>query len=174
VSQSDARAVAKRIGEDAELLVVQLLEDVQLVPDSAAAWYDGIATTALTPEYPIRLGGICVIWQGARIEIKACQVSRSKRDVDSPGLWYFKGRETGQHARLEAETGLYALAVHREADTWLGREIVGLLIVPAATIGDILAERSAWYDSGRHEGFVAQLRWDRLLEEDDLFDQEVV
>jgi hypothetical protein len=139
VSQSDARAVAKAIGED-----------VELVPDSTVDWYDAIATSCVWPQPPAIFGRICVVWRGAPVEIKACQVSVSKGDADCDGKWLFKGRDDGQHDSLLEHDGVYVLAVHREADVYLGREVVGLIVIPAATIGDHLD--GSWYDSQRREG----------------------
>lgn len=168
-SASDTRARAKRIGEDVELLVAQLLDGVELVPDSAAEWYDAVVTADMFPPQDLTVfGGICLLWREAKIEIKACQQTVSNGDATRDGRWLFKGRDDGQHAHLVESNGIYALAVHREADVYLGREVIGLIVIPASTVSDHLEGR--WYDSQRREGMVAQLSWSDLLSASDLLD----
>lgn len=163
-ADSDARAVAKRIGEDVELLVAEVLEGVHLIPDSTVDWYDAVATVGVfPPQPPTVFGGICLIWRGAPVEIKACSLSVSNGDGNRHGRWLFKGRYDGQHQKLVDANGIYALAVYREADAYLGKEVVGLMVIPAATVDDHL--KGSWYDSRRREGQIAQLSWSKLLDD---------
>jgi len=155
--------VLKREREDVEFLAVAPIDGLHHVPDDADVHVDAVATSLVDADSgPVFWAGACLLERGTLVEIKACAIETGA--AQSPGRWFFKGRDSGQHSYLKERDGIYLLAVYREVRDQ--RELVALIFVPAVRIGDLLEGR--WYDSGRREGVVGKLRWTHVLDEDDL------
>lgn len=168
-------AEARRIGEDVEVLVARRLDGLALVPDDVSEWYDAVTTSLLEPTDAVPFG-IPLVERGTKVEIKAARSETSNGDGTTPGRWYFRGRDDdrerpvdgdevgrdgdGQHARLLDASGMYVLAVYRDADP--AREVAASILVPASVVDEHL--RGRWYASGRHGQQVAKLAWPALLD----------
>ncbi|WP_435145946.1 hypothetical protein [Halobaculum sp. P14] len=159
---SPALAAAKRIGTDVEALVVESVQALRAVPDSAAEHYDAVAVQVIDGHAGTRLGGTPLLPRGAEVEIKAAREQTSNGSVNTPGRWYFRGGDTGQHASLVQDAAYYALAVYREG---LNRVLLDVVLVPASLVDELL--RGRWYDSGNTDGQVAKLGWPSVFGGDD-------
>jgi len=160
-STHQARVSSKQLGEGVAADVLQLFDELEGVEDTEATWHDAVLIDHLWPGDPSRLrfGGICVACEGHPVEIKAALVRRSNGDRDSPGHWYIKRQA---HERMLDAAGHYLLVVYQQRG---GRRHLARIIVPAATMDDLL--RSKWYEvnGDRSENEVAQLSWPTLLDE---------
>ncbi|WP_227132357.1 hypothetical protein [Halorubellus salinus] len=158
-----AKAQAKIVGEDLEWLVSRAVDGLALV-DETDAPHDAVADQLLTPTAVLPFGSVCLLEAGTPVEIKACRLQTSNGEHSTtPGRWFFKGRDDGQHHHLLERGGAYLLAVYRETPD--GREVVQMLLLPASIVDELLA--GSWYGTGRSEGYVAKLSWRTILEDAD-------
>lgn len=145
----------KRAGTSVEDRIINREDALAWVSDREQTAWDAKTTGVIDWRDGVPLGGVCVVEAGTPVEIKGCLPERSNGDRSTAGHWYVK-RET--HETLADAGGVYWLTVYApQPET----PILAELVVPAATVGDVLAGR--WYDSGRREGEVAQLTWTTLI-----------
>jgi hypothetical protein len=158
-----AKAQARIVGEDLEWLVSRAVEGLALV-DETDAPHDAVTDELLTPSALLPFGSVCLLEAGTPVEIKACRRRTSNGEHSTtPGRWFFKGRDDGQHRHLLDRGGAYLLAVYRKPSD--EREIVQMLLLPASIVDELLT--GSWYDTGRSEGYVAKLTWRSILEDAD-------
>ncbi len=152
-------AANKALGEDIEGLVIQRVAGLEAAGERDA-YHDAVAVSAIGPQPAVglRLGSICVLEAGTRVEIKAARRRVSAGTEERDGLWLFK---RDQHDRLVDRAESYLLAVYADAPS-AGGEIRALLLVPASVIDELLSGR--WYTVDRCEGEIAQLPWSTVLD----------
>lgn len=160
-SSAQSKLSSKSLGDGVAGDVIQRFA-LEHVPDSDANWHDARTTSALFADDPDELlfSGLCVVEAGTPVEIKATLVVRSAGEGnDRKGQWYIKRKA---HDRLLEAGGVYLLVVYVQRR---GREHLARIVVPAATMDDVLQE--SWYDvdADRSESTVAQLTWNRLIDE---------
>jgi len=146
----------KRAGSSVEAVVINSEPDLELVGDSEATWHDARTTGLLTPTDERPFGGVCVVERDTPVEIKGTLPEHENGDRAVPGRWYIK-RPT--HNQLKSENGVYYLTVYAPRPS---TPLLAAMIVPAATIGDILAEN--WYENRGRD--VARLSWPRIFDRD--------
>jgi hypothetical protein len=166
MSTEQAKVSSKHLGEGIAADVIQHFP-LETVTDTEAVWHDAETTAAIFPERPERLlfGGICAVEPDTPVEIKATLAARSAGDEgDRPGQWVLKRQS---HDRLVDAGGVYLFVVYVQRGQ-SGRRHVGRIIMPAATVDDIISD--SWYDApqSRSEGKIAQLSWTRLLDDNQL------
>jgi hypothetical protein len=145
----------KRTGSSVEAAVIDTEPALSPVGDSTAEWHDAETTDVLTPRQDRPLGGVCLVESQTPVEIKGCIPETGNGDHSTTGRWYIKRQS---HDQIEAEKGVYYLTVYAPRPS---TPIIAALVVPAATVGDLLA--GSWYDSGRQT--VAKLSWPRVIDE---------
>jgi len=158
MSRSDRLALAKAIGEDIEVVAIDVIDGLETSADPED-YFDAVATKAITPapEIGLRFSSIAIIEAGTRLEIKSCRHRVENGSDQRPGLWMFR---TDQHERLLEDNASYLLAVYEiHAQS---RDLQQMLIIPASIIDEVLA--GSWYGVDRHEGAVAQLSWSHILD----------
>jgi len=160
-SSAQSKLSSKTLGDGVAGDVIQRFP-FENVSDSDATWHDARTTSALFPDDPDELlfNGICAVEAGTPVEIKATLVVRSAGEGnDRKGQWYIKRQA---HDQLLEAGGVYLLVVYVQRR---GREHLARIVVPAATMDDVLQE--SWYDvdGDRSEQSVAQLTWSRLIDE---------
>ena len=151
----------KHLGDGVEGDVIQRFEAIEHVRDSEATWHDARTTAAMFAGDPDELlwGGICAVETGTPVEIKATLVVRSSGTRQCHGAWVIKRRP---HDKLVEAGGVYLLVVYQQRD---GREHLARMIVPAATVDDVVQDK--WYEvsADRSENEMAQLVWTELIDE---------
>jgi len=155
---SDARgplARNKRAGEIVERSVARRIDGLGLVPDEVADHYDAITTTRVDPTPDCPFVGLCLLERGQPVEIKSVM---SRYSDGSRGRFYLRPE---QHEWLSDRRGVYLFAV---CEPTPDRDVLALKVVPAATVGDFLADR--WFDGGAGRSDYAQLAWSRLFREE--------
>lgn len=146
----------KRAGSSVETVVINTEPQLEFVDDVHAEWHDARTTGLLTPTNERPFGGVCVVERDTPVEIKGTLPEHNNGDYTTAGRWYIK-RPT--HERLEKANGVYYLTVYAPKPS---TPLLAQLVVPAATVGDILSEK--WYANRGRD--VARLRWTALINED--------
>jgi len=155
-STDQAKVSPKHLGDGVEGDVIQRFADIEHVRDTEASWHDAVTTAAMFAGDPDELlwGGICAVEPDTLVEIKATLVVRSSGNEQRNGAWVIKRRP---HDKLVEAGGVY---LQRR-----GREHLARMIVPAATVEDVISDK--WYDvnADRSENEMAQLVWTELIDE---------
>lgn len=146
----------RRTGSSVESVVVDTEPALRWVGDGTAEWHDAETTEVLTPRQDRPLGSVCLVESETPVEIKGCLPETSNgAGSTTKGRWYIS---RANHERLVDAGGVYYLTVYAPSPS---TPIITALVVPAATVDDLLAGR--WHDSGRGE--VAKLSWGSIIDE---------
>lgn len=154
---------SKHAGDRVEGAVIELVPELEYVPDTDAEHWDARTSTLLVPSETVTFGSINLLEVGTAVEIKSAIV------VLSDGQ---RGRfhlQRTQHAKLLEEGGAYLFAV---ATPTPSRDLLAIRIVPASIVEELV---SSWIDAGegRSDDY-AQLSWGRIFGADEIESAEVL
>lgn len=155
-SGSGRLARSKRLGASSEAAVIELVPELEPVPDDEEEHVDARMRGAFTPSSELDSCGLPVVEDGTPVEIKSASVVYG--DSQARGRWYFR---RSQHEYLEEVGGVYLLAVCAPHS----RDVLAATIVPANTVRQELV--SGWTEADGRDAFT-QSTWSRVFDEEDL------
>lgn len=151
-----ATTSAKRGGENAEGAVIDLVSELEYVPDTEAEHYDARTTTLLEPSETIPFVGMCLLEAGVAVEIKSVMVVYGANS--SNGRFYLR---KGQHERILDEAGVYLFAVCEPRPS---RPVIAMKVVPATIVDDLI---SSWINAGDRPTY-AQISWSKVFDPEEV------
>lgn len=149
-------ARSKRLGATSEAAVIDLVPQLEPVPDDENPHVDARMSGVFTPGSELDSCGLPVVEDGTPVEIKSASVVYG--DAQRRGRFHL--RRT-QHEHLEENGGLYLLAVC-DPNT---RDVVAATIVAPNAVRQELV--SSWIDSDGREPY-AKVAWSRVFDPEDL------
>ena len=155
-TESGRVARSKRLGETSEAAVIELVPELEPVPDDVDEHVDARMAAVFTPSSELDTCGLPVVAGGTPVEIKSASVVYG--ESDARGRWYFR---RGQHEYLEEHGGVYLLTVCAPHS----REVLAATIVPANTVRQELVDE--WTEADGRDAFT-QSTWSRVFHESEV------
>ena len=139
-------------GENAESAVLEVVPELEYVPDTEARHYDARATTLVTPSETVMFAGICLLESGSLVEIKSVMAVYGENQ--RRGRYYLR---RGQHEKLLEDAGIYLFAV---CEPTPNRDVIALKVVPASLVDELIG---SWTDLDGRPSYT-QLAWSRIFD----------
>lgn len=136
-------SLAKEIGEENEYAIATGADDLELVGDGEATWYDARRD------------------DGTPVEIKTCAFRIPDGGSSRRGRFLIK---QAAHEKLLEEDGRYRLGVYLQSD----REIIVIVDVPADFVDDVIGDSWMAAPQGRSYDEYAQIRWAELIDPNEI------
>ena len=142
---------SRKAGENAESAVLEVVAELEYVPDTEARHYDARATTLVTPSETVLFAGICLLEAGTVVEIKTVMAVYGENQTR--GRYYLR---KGQHEALLDAAGVYLFAV---CEPTPDRDVIALKVVPASLVDELI---HSWIQSDDRPDY-AQLTWSNVF-----------
>jgi hypothetical protein len=146
----------KHGGETAAASVIELVADLETVPDTEATHYDAQPTAEISAHCDLELAEVDTLDPATPVEIKTVMVVQT--ECQQRGRFNLR---KGQHEALLADDGVYLFAVCEPTPS---RDILAIKSVPATVVED---RRSDWRTPDGRLPYT-QLAWSRLIDPDSL------
>lgn len=148
---SSALLTSQQFGENAESAVIEVVPEIEWVPDSDAEHWDGEVVDVITPDAQLPTVGLPVVGVGTEVEIKsaAVVVTQSQRS----GRFQIRRQ---QHERLCELGAVYLFAV---CEPRRQRDVLALKIVPAVVVDDL---DWSWIQCAGRDDY-AQFSWSQVF-----------
>ncbi|NHN59829.1 MULTISPECIES: hypothetical protein [Halorussus] len=142
---------SREAGDNAESAVLQVVAELEYVPDEEALHYDARATTLVTPDETVPFAGICVLEAGTVVEIKTVMAVYGENQKH--GRYYLR---KGQHEALLDAEGVYLFGV---CEPTPDRDVIALKVVPATIVDELI---HSWISPDERPDY-AQLTWTNVF-----------
>jgi hypothetical protein len=159
------KAQSRKAGEDVEAAVLQVVDELQYVPDRDNQHADATVTRVLDARHDVvDCVGMCLLERGTSVEIKSTML-----ELGSGRRGRFQIRKN-QHDWLLANAGVYLFALCRPS---YDRELVALRVVPATLVDEL---DWSWRDAspGSTRETYAQIAWSQIWNPDDVDTSQVI
>lgn len=148
---SSAVLTSQQFGDNAESAVIEVVPEIEWVPDSDAEHWDAEVVDVITPDPQLPTVGLPVVSVDTEVEIKsaAVVVTQSQRS----GRFQIRRQ---QHERLCELGAVYLFAV---CEPRRQRDVLALKIVPAVTVDDL---DWSWIECDGRDDY-AQFSWSQVF-----------